>query len=137
MILGELPVFKKLLPQKTETEPRKTLLTKRIDLNKLEVVECFHLSPVSNRKSIPTYGLLPKGTPEGWHGSEIISYEPRIFLSVVEDEIAFPHVGFENVDVWVFYLPKQVLFPDEHSEYANHYYTKQRIPWYKLKLIEF
>lgn len=136
MILGELEIFKKLLPPKTGTGGKQKLNTKRIELSKLEVVQCFHASHIANRESILTYGLIPKAAPAGWHGVKTISYEPGIFLSTLEEDISYPHIGFPNIDVWIFYLPKHFLFPDEHSGDANHYYIKVSVPWYKLTLIK-
>jgi len=58
------------------------------------------------------------------------------FVSTVYEEIALDYVGYKNVDVWSFYLPKRLLHPDEFSDYANHYYSEHPVPWYKLTLLE-
>jgi hypothetical protein len=107
-------------------------LGKPIPLASLKVIRCFHVSYLKNRESILTYGLIPKAKPAG----ELISYEARIFLSVTYEEAAFDYVNFEHVDVWSFYLPMHLLFEDEFSDYHNHYYTKEPVPWYKLTLME-
>lgn len=131
MLLGELPVFKKLLREKTTC--KNTLkIGQPIPLEKLEQVRVFHVSYCRNRESILRYGLTCKGQP----ARELISYEPRIFVSSTYEDAAFDYVNFEEVDVWAFYVCKQDLFPDEFSDFCNHYYLKNDIPWHKLYLIE-
>ncbi len=131
MVLGDLPIFKKLLSIKENIPVSKTL-GKHIDLCKLEVVQLFHVSPVKNRPSILTYGLIPTSKPTG----SVITYGPRIFVSTTFEEAAFDYVSYEDVDIWTFYLPKHFLYPDELSSYANHYYIEVSVPWYKLTLLE-
>ena len=131
MILGDLPEFKCLVPEKKSFK-RNPALSKLIKLDTLEVVQLFHVSPIKNRESILTYGLCPKSRLEG----KGILYGPRIFVSSIYEETAFDYVNYEEVDVWSFYLPKQFLTPDEYSSYANHYYIEIPIPFYKLTLLE-
>lgn len=132
MLLGELPIFKKLLPEKEIKVRTRRLQGKSIALDNLQVIQCFHVSYYRNRESILTYGLVPKGKPVGY----TITYEPRIFVSTTYDEAAFDYVHFEEVDVWSFYIKKELLFRDEFSDYANHHYLKINVPWYKLQLLE-
>lgn len=132
MLLGELPFFRKLLPEKESKVCNRPLLGGNIPLENLEVVQCFHVSFRCKRESILTYGLIPKGKPH----CEIIYYEPRIFVSTTYEEAAFDYVNFESVDVWTFYIKKEYLFLDEFSDFANHYYIKVNVPWYKLQLFE-
>jgi hypothetical protein len=131
MVLGDLPIFKKLLPRK-ETINQTKRPGKKIELKALEVVQLYHVSPIKNRDSILTYGLIPKGKPEG----ELISYGPRIFVSSTYEDAAFDFVNFEDVDVWTFYLPKDLLHADEFSDYANHYFLLVPVAWYQLVLFE-
>ncbi len=133
MILGELPKFQQIVKTGTKPATKQKLITTRVELNQLKVVRCFHVSPVKNRESILRYGLLPKGKLPTSSDSKI-SYEPRIFVSVVTDEVAYDYAGFDDVDVWAFFIKKDFLNPDEFSNYANHYYLKQRVPWWKVKL---
>lgn len=131
MILGDLPGIKKLLPENKEKINNYTFVGKRIELSKLEVIRLYHVSPIKNRASIFTYGLLPKyclGT--------IISYPPRIYVSTTYEDAAFDYVHFEDVDLWVFYLPKHLLKPDEFSSFANHYYIEEPVAWHKLEILE-
>lgn len=131
MVLGQLSALQKLM--NPETKPRFCKrLSKHLELSRLEVVQLFHVSPVRNRTSILSYGLVPKSKTEGL----LITYEPRVFVSSVYEEAAFDYVSFEDVDVWSFYMPKQFLYVDEFSDYANHYYIKVAVPWYKLTLLE-
>lgn len=130
MILGNLPFFKNLIPSKIIPNSKK--IGKHINLSFLEVVPCYHISPGKNRESIFTYGLIPEGKP----CQQVINYEPRIFISTVYDEASIDYVNYEDIDLWQFYLPKSLLIIDEFSSYANHYYTREAIPWYKLNLLE-
>ena len=131
MILGDLPQLKCL---QTENKINKSsrLLSKLINLDTLEVVQLFHVSPAKNRESILFYGLCPKSkiTAQG------ITYGPRIFVASIYEEAAFDYVNYEEVDIWSFYLQKKYLIPDEFSSYANHYYIEVPIPWYKITLFE-
>ncbi len=130
MVLGELPALKKLLTKENiKVSPK--AFGKHIELGKLQVVQLFHVSPVKNRESIFTYGLIPKNKTEG-----LITYGPSIFVSVTYEDAGFDYVGYENVDVWTFYLPKQFLYPDEFSGDANQYYIEVNVSWYKLTLLE-
>lgn len=131
MILGELPFFKKPLPEKTISK-NAVKHGRHIPLEKLAQVRVFHVTYCNNRESILQYGLLCKGQP----ACELISYEPRLFVSSTYEDAAFDYVHFEEVDVWAFYVDRQDLFPDESSDFCNHYYLKNDIPWYKLYLIE-
>ncbi len=131
MILGDLPVFKCLLPE-IKSYKSNAVLSKLIKLDTLEVVQLFHVSPIKNRESILTYGLCPKSRLEG----KDIFYGPRIYVSSIYEETAFDYVNYEEVDVWSFYLQKKYLMPDEYSNYANHYYIEVPIPWYILTLLE-
>jgi hypothetical protein len=131
MLLGELPGLKKLVTASVKPSAQ-SHITKRVALDKLEVVPCFHVSPVHNRESIYRYGLKPMAKPV----DPFISYGPRLFLSTTYEDAAFDYVNFEGVDTWLFYLPKQELTPDEFSDYGNHYYTEKPVPWYKLILLE-
>ena len=130
MILGELKIFKKLLQQKTASNSVGKL-SKRIPLEELEKVLVFHVTPCKNRASILRHGLLCRGQP----GKEIISYEPRVFVSSTYEDAAFDYVGFEEVDLWTFYVNKNEMYMDEFSDYANHYFLKNDVPWYKLNLL--
>ncbi len=130
MILGELPGIKKLLVPSEVNRPRK-LIGKQISLDRLEVVQVFHVTPIKNRESILEYGLLPKSKLEG-----IITYPPAIFVATTYREAAFDYVNHTEVDVWTFYLPKHLLCPDEFTDFTNHYYVKQPVPYYKLTLLE-
>ncbi len=131
MVLGQLPALQKLINPKTKVTSFKRL-SKHLKLSKLEVVQLFHVSPVKNRTSIRSCGLVPKSKTEGL----LITYEPRVFVSSVYEEAAFEYVSFEEVDVWSFYMPKQYLYVDEFSNYGNHYYMKVAVPWYRLTLLE-
>ena len=131
MILGELKIFKKLLEDRIVSNSlKKCFIT--IPLEKLEKVQVFHVSHCKNRASILRQGLLCRGQP----AREIISYEPRVFVSSTYEDAAFDFVGFEEVDVWTFYVNKNEMYMDEFSDYANHYYLKNDVPWYKLNLLE-
>ena len=130
MILGQLPIFKTLLTDEKKLITTK-LIGKHIELKKLQVVQCYHVSNIKNRESILRYGLLPKEKV-----SNEVTYEPRIFVSTTYDEAAFDYVNYEYVDVWTFYIPQEILFPDEFSSFANHYYIQINVPWYKLSLLE-
>ena len=103
MLLGDLPSIIKLLPNKETFGSTCRLIGENIALENLEVVQCFHVSDCKNRDAILSYGLVPKGKLE----SEIISYEPRIFVSTTYKEVAFDYVHFEEVDVWSFYIKKE------------------------------
>lgn len=131
MLLGDLPIFKSL---QTENRSYKSseILSKLINLDTLEVIQLFHVSPIKNRESILTYGLCPKSRIV----TQGITYGPRIFVSSIYEETAFDYVNYEEVDVWSFNLQKKYLMPDEYSSYANHYYIVVPIPWYKLTLFE-
>ena len=131
MILGELNIFKKLLQEKTVSNSA-AKLSKRIPLEMLEKVQVFHVTHLKNRASILCYGLLCRGQP----AREIISYEPRVFVSSTYEDAAFDFVSFEKVDVWTFYVNKNEMYVDEFSYYGNHYYLKNDVPWYKLNLLE-
>ena len=131
MILADLPSFKKLLPVKAVQAPLQSV-HKLIALNKLEVVQLFHVSPLKNRTSILTYGILPKSRPAG----NLISYPPRVFVSSTYEDAAFDYVGPFEIDVWTFYLRKDFLFTDEFAALPNHYYLELAVPWYKLNLLE-
>ncbi len=98
MLLGELPKFQQLLIPGTKPATTQKLITTRMELSQLEVVKCFHVSPIANRESIAKYGLLPKSKLPGSLECHI-SYEPRIFVSVVQDEIAYDYADFDEVDV--------------------------------------
>jgi len=132
MLLGELPALKKLMVKKLDRLSQQNFINKRIDLSCLEVIQCYHVSSISNHESILTYGLIPSSKP----ATSIISYEPRLFVSVTYEDAAFDYVGFDEVDVWSFYCKKESLFADEFSSYANHYYLKENVPWYKLSILE-
>ncbi len=130
MVLGELTALRKLRTKENTTASQKAF-GKRVELSRLEVVQLFHVSLVKNRKAILREGLTPKGKTEG-----VITYKPVIFVSTVYEEAAFDYVGYQDVDVWTFYLSKFFLYPDEFSDYANHYYIEVSVPWYKLALAE-
>ena len=131
MILGELKIFKKLLEDRIVGNSSKKCF-RTIPLEKLEKVQVFHVSHCKNRVSILRQGLLCRGQP----AREIISYEPRVFVSSTYEDAAFDFVGFEEVDVWTFYVNKNEMYMDEFSDYANHYYLKNDVPWFKLNLLE-
>lgn len=131
MILGDLPQLKSLQTENKKYKSSK-LISKLINLDTLEVVQLFHVSPVKNRESILTYGLCPTSRI----AAQGITYGPRIFVSSIYEETAFDYVNYEEVDIWSFYLQKKYLIPDEYSNYANHYYIEVAIPWYKLALFE-
>jgi hypothetical protein len=84
MALGELPALREFLTVENK-EPTRKKLGSHIELNKLEVIQLFHLSPAKNRDSILTYGLIPKAKPTG----TVIAYGPRIFVSTTYEEAAF------------------------------------------------
>jgi len=130
MVLGQLQALPKLKVSEQSHRSSKKI-SKKVELSNLEVVQLFHVSPTKNRESILTYGLVPKSKPDGY-----ILYPPRIFVSTLYEEAAFDYVNYEDVDVWSFYLPKHLLYPDEFSSYANHYYTEHPVPWYKLSLFK-
>ncbi len=120
MVLGELPALRKLLTVGNKEITRKNLGS-HIELSKLEVIQLFHVSPAKNRDSILTYGLIPKAKPAG----TVITYGLRIFVSTTYEEAAFDYVNYDEVDVWTFYLPKRILYADDFSSYANHYYRSK------------
>lgn len=130
MILGDLLFFREF---KTKRKPGKHTEAGYINLSHLSLVQCFHVTQIHRRESILTYGLIPVGRP----GGSVFSYEPRVFLSTIYDDLPFDYVGPECLDVWTFYLPPAKLYIDEHEvSYKNHYYVTEMIPWYKLVLLE-
>ena len=131
MILGELRIFKKLLQDRIVGNSLKKRC-RTIPLEELEKVQVFHVTHCKNRASILRHGLLCRGQPT----KEIISYEPRVFVSSTYEEAAFDFVGFEDVDVWTFYIHKVNMNTDEFAHCGNHYFLKNDVPWYKLNLLE-
>ena len=133
MVLGELPSFKNLFPDKKKTAATSKSFDRHVPLSKLEVVQLFHVTHMRHRESILTYGLLPVEMPV----TTIVgfrTYGPRIYVSTIYSDLPFGYVGNTNLDVWTFFLPSHKLIPDEIQCSGNHYYIEESVPWYKLYL---
>lgn len=94
---------------------------------KNKLIKCYHVSPIKNRASILKHGLIPKA-------SSIYRYPPRLFFSINEKIIGFDYAGFENIDVWSFYLPKSKMKKDKDAWNACFQYSTYKIESKNLKL---
>ena len=126
MVLGELSIFKKLLPENVINESKS--YESHIPLENLEVVQVYHSTYISYRDAIRTYGLVPASYISDWR-----SYGPRVFVSSTVEDV--PLFG-GSADIWTFCVPKWKLKPDEKQQCGNHYYLEEGVPWYNLYLHE-
>lgn len=87
------------------------------------MITVHHLAPKNRRHSIMENGLIPFGKDEG-----LITYSPRIFVSISDKDLAFDYVNYENVDCWTFNIPNEWLKRDNFSTSIYHFYIETAIP---------
>lgn len=84
------------------------------------LVKCYHVSHISNRKSIMEKGLLTSD-------SDYFKYKNRLCFSVDEKNIGFDYGGYFFVDVWSFYFPENKMRFDEFAEEDYYMYISENV----------
>lgn len=87
------------------------------------MITVHHLAPKNRRHSIMENGLIPYGKEDG-----LITYSPRIFVSISAKDLAFDYVNYENVDCWTFSVPNEWLKEDTFSSSMHHFFIETAIP---------
>lgn len=104
--------------------------TKKNVIKKTMKTKVYHLSRVKDRESIKKNGIIPFSKDFGR-----IKYEPRIFVSINIEDLAFDFVDYEDVDCWEFNVNKKQLKKDIFSSSKNHFYINKKITPSKIKLV--
>ena len=128
MVLGELEFFK--------TFDDENCLSSIFEWHKLVpedklVVQAFHMSPVTNRRSIMQYGLLPHSKPTG-----TLSYPPALFISLTVEDLPWGYYGNQKMDIWSFCVHPKYLTPDKNSSGKPWFFLTKAMPFYKLHIYE-
>jgi hypothetical protein len=90
-------------------------------------IKCYHVSHIVNRKSILEKGLLTSD-------NEYFKYKNRLCFSINENVIGLDYVGYQNVDVWVFYVQKDKMKFDKNADADCYMYIEESIPPEEIKL---
>lgn len=96
-------------------------------MNKNDLIKCYHISPINKRSGILKYGLIPKA-------NTVFGYPPRLFFSIDKNILGFDYVGFDNIDIWTFYLTKNEMKPDNNTWDSCFMFTTTKIKVKNLKL---
>lgn len=89
-----------------------------MESNKL--VKCYHASHAVNRKSIKDKGLLTSD-------SDYFNYKNRLCFSINERFVGLDYVGYQNIDVWSFYVSEDKMKLDELADAAFFMYIEENI----------
>ena len=91
----------------------------------------YHTTRRRHRESILEKGLLPHA-----YNGEIISYEPRVFLTAKKDDIYTKDFinQWDDIDIWKVKVPKEKIQIDTFSDIKYHYYVTDSIPTENIKL---
>ena len=103
------------------------LTNKENCMETVKLVKCYHVSHVVNRKSILEKGLLTSD-------NEYFKYKNRLCFSINENIIGLDYVGYQNVDVWTFYVPENKMTFDKHADADCYMYIEECISPENIKL---
>jgi hypothetical protein len=84
------------------------------------LVKCYHVSHVVNRKSIKEKGLLTSD-------NDFLKYKNRLCFSVNEKFVGLDYVGYQNVDVWSFFISEDKMKLDELADANCFMYIEESI----------
>ena len=91
------------------------------------LVKCYHVSHIVNRKSIIEKGLLTSNC-------DYFNYKNRLCFSVNKKNIGLDYVGYQNIDVWSFYVPEDKMKLDKHADANCFMYIEESISPENIKL---
>ncbi len=96
------------------------LTNKEIFMQAERLVKCFHVSHIFNRKSIMEKGLLA-------NDNDFLKYKNRLCFSTNEKFVGLDYVGYQNVDVWSFFIPESKMKLDELADADCFMYIEENV----------